>query len=112
VTLSSIVANLTGGAGANIFTISGFSGVGTLDGQGGTDTVVATNDVNFGLTATSLTRSGLGTFTLMAVETANLTGGTSANTFTVSGWAGTTNLDGAGANDAYNVTFIGSGAAS
>ncbi len=102
------VSNLTGGAGSNTFTVTGWSGTGTLDGQGSSDTVVAVNDVAaFGLTDTQLTRTGLGNLALLSVEAATLTGGALANTFTVSGWTGTANLDGAAANDTFNVTFNG-----
>src|SRR6185436_6696481 len=94
------VANLTGGGSANSFTVSGWTGTGTLDGAGGSDTVAATNDVaNFTLTDTTLDRTGTGQLTLTSIEVANLTGGGSANTFTVSGWTGTGTLDGAGGSD-------------
>jgi filamentous hemagglutinin family protein len=100
-TLSGIeVANLTGGGSANTFTVSGWTGTGTLDGLLGSDTVVAVNDLaDFPLTNASLARTGLGTLTLSGIEVANLTGGGSANTFTVSGWTGTGALDGDGATD-------------
>ena len=90
------VATLTGGAADNSFTVSGWSGTGTLDGAGGTDSVVATNDVDFTLTNTSLARTTLGALTLASIESATLTGGAANNSFTVSGWSGTGTLDGAG----------------
>ena len=71
------VANLTGGAADNSFTVSGWSGTGTLDGAGGTgDSIVAVNDVaTIDLTNTSLARATLGTLTLANIEVADLTGG-------------------------------------
>ena len=93
------VANLTGGVGANNFTVSGWTGTGTMDGLAGSDTIIAVNDVNFTLTNTSLARTGLGTLTLAGIEVANLTGGAGANSFTVSGWTGTGTLDGMGGSD-------------
>jgi hypothetical protein len=94
------VANLTGGSGANNFSVGGWSGTGTLDGAGGNDTVTATNDVaDFGLSDTSLSRTGLGALTLAGIEVANLTGGAGANTFNASGWSGTGTLDGLGGSD-------------
>ena len=88
-TLASMeAATLTGGAADNSFTVSGWSGTGTLDGAGGTDSVVATNDVDFTLTNTSLARTTLGALTLASIESATLTGGAANNSFTVSGWSG------------------------
>src|SRR5204863_429999 len=85
----------------------------TLTGSGGTDIVAVSADASYSLTSNALTVTATGfsatAVTLNTIETANLTGGTSANTFTVTGWAGTANLDGAGGNDAYNITLIGSG---
>src|SRR6185436_9349730 len=105
-TLSSIeVANLTGGGSANSFTVSGWTGTGTLDGAGGSDTGAATNDVaNCTLTDTTLDRTGTGQLPLTSIEVANLTGGGSANSFTVSGWTGTGTLDGAGGSDTVAAT--------
>ncbi len=99
-TLSGIkVANLTGGAGANSFDVSGWTGGGTLDGQGGSDTVVATDNTDFTLTNTSLARTGSTVLTLANIENANLTGGAGNNTFTVSGWTGGGTIAGGGGSD-------------
>src|SRR4029077_15293212 len=89
------IATLSAGAGNNSFTVSGWTGTGTIDGAGGSDTVIATNDANFTLTDSSLARTGAGTLSLVGFETANLTGGSGANSFTVSAWTGTGNLDAA-----------------
>jgi|GEM_PF-2410024 len=96
-------ALLTGGAAANVFTVSGWSGTGTVDGQGGSDTIVASNDVaDFTLSDTALGRTDHGSIALTGVEVAQLTGGASANAFTVSGWSGTGTLDGGVGTDAVN----------
>src|SRR6266581_2995870 len=63
-------AVLTGGGSDNTFTVSGWTGDGTLAGAGGSDAVAA-----------------------------NLTGGGSGNTFTITGWTGSGTLDGAGGSD-------------
>ena len=103
------VANLTGGAADNSFTVSGWSGTGTLDGAGGTgDSIVAVNDVaTIDLTNTSLARATLGTLTLANIEVADLTGGAGVNAFTVSSWTGSATLTGLGADDSYSITFNG-----
>ena len=97
-TLTSIeAATLTGGASNNIFTVSGWTGTAIIDGAGGTaDGIVSSNDANFVLANTSLTRSTGGTFTLSNLEGATLTGGAANNTFTVTGWTGSATIDGAG----------------
>lgn len=111
VTLASIeTADLTGGASANSFTVTGWTGNGSLTGLAGNDVVNATNDVNFTLTDTLLTRTAHGDLVLSSIDTANLTGGASANTFVVSNWTGTAaNLNGVGAGDTYTVNLMGSG---
>ena len=47
------------------------------------------------ITDVLLTRTDGASFTLVSIENAQLTGGASANTFTVSGWTRTAALDGA-----------------
>src|SRR6185503_13093653 len=91
------IANLSGGNSDNRFTVSEWSGTGTLDGAGGGDTVAAANDADFTLTDSSLARTGFGTLTLAAIENAELSGGSSANSFAVTGWSGTGAVDGAAA---------------
>ena len=75
-----------------------------VTGAGGNDTVAVTPDANFTLTDSSLAVSGAYTLNLSSVEIANLTGGGSANTFTVSGWTGTGTLNGAGGTDSVIAT--------
>ena len=104
-TLASVeTANLTGGAGVNTFTVSGWTGGGTLTGAGGTDTVTATKNNNFTLADASLATSDGMNFALVSVEFAVLVGGASVNTFTVSGWTGGGVLNGQGGFDALAVT--------
>ncbi len=101
------VANLTGGAGQNTFTVSDWSGTGTLTGGGEVDTVVAINDIaNFGLSDTQLNRTGFGTLTLDAIEVARLTGGASANAFTLSSFTGDATLSGLEGADTLNLTAV------
>jgi hypothetical protein len=101
-------ANLTGGPGNNTFDVSDWSGGGSLDGQGGNNTVVASDDGDFTLTDTSLGRSKRGTLRLESIQTAKLTGGPGDNTFNVSNWTGNATLDGKGGNNTYNYA-VGSG---
>ena len=104
ITMSGVTtANLTGGTGNDVFTISGWTGKGTLTGGAGTNSVVYTGDNNFTLTNTGLTvltgTTAVSTMTLATITVANLTGGVSANKFDVSGWTGTGTLTGGGGVD-------------
>lgn len=94
------IANLTGGSSANTFTVSNWTGEGTLDGLLGADRIVAARDVDMTLTNTELLATGFGTLTLNTVDTANLSGGAGdnllfANQFTL----GSVTLQGNGGND-------------
>src|SRR5262245_58199059 len=103
-------ANLTGDANLNRFTVSGWSALATLDGLGGFNEVVSTNDADFTLSGDTLSRSSGGVFTLGGIAKATLTGGASANTFIVSDWVGLADLDGAGGGDDYRINLaIGNG---
>ncbi|MGE5611337.1 MAG: beta strand repeat-containing protein [Bacillota bacterium] len=103
--LSSIEnAVLTGGAAANQFTISGWTGVATLAGGEGSDTVIASRDADFVLADERLTISTGGTAALSSIENAVLTGGVANNRFTVSGWTGSATLAGGDGNDAVIAT--------
>jgi Ca2+-binding RTX toxin-like protein len=93
------VANLVGGANNNTFTVSGWNGTGSLTGGGGTDTVVALRDANFTLSDTQLLASNGLTLTLTGLGIANLTGGTSNNVFTLSGWSGSGTINGSTGTD-------------
>jgi hypothetical protein len=105
-------AVLTGGPSANTFDVSGWTGTATLDGGGGLATVVSSNDADFTLSDNALTRSTGGTFTLVNIQRAVLTGGPGDNTFTVSNWSGSALLDGGDGNDTFVVNFTGRGAGS
>jgi hypothetical protein len=63
---------------------------------GGTNTVAASRAANFTLTDSLLTISGGGTFTLVNVHNANLTGGVSGSVFDVRAWTGTDTLNSLG----------------
>jgi hypothetical protein len=87
---------LTGGPSGSTFDVGGWTGSATLTGVGGTNTVVASSAANFVLTDSSLVISGGGTFALVNVHNAVLTGGTSGSTFDVRGWTGTDTLNSLG----------------
>jgi outer membrane protein OmpA-like peptidoglycan-associated protein/Ca2+-binding RTX toxin-like protein len=97
------VANLTGGAGANTFTVSGWTGSGTLSDAGSNDIVAATKNENFTLTDGSLSATDGMNLNLSSIQVANLTGGAAVNTFTVSDWSNTANINGQAGNDTYKM---------
>ena len=111
-------ALLTGGAGDNLFDITGWSGTGKLTGGAGNDTLNVTRDANMSLvTKSSLTAmtieglgSGQGLMSLTAIEVANLTGGSSNNTFTLNNWLGVGTITGGGGHDTIIVTATASAA--
>ena len=83
---------LNGGMGDD--TLRGDKGNDSLDGGTGTNTLIESGNVNF--TLTNIKLIGAGTDTLANLQVANLTGGTSSNTFTVSGWTGEGSFVGGG----------------
>ncbi len=89
--------NSLDGRGGND-TLSGGLGNDSLDGGQGANTLTefaaTPNAINFVLTSTSLT--GVGADKLLNLQTANLTGSTAKDTFTVSGWTGSGRLTGGG----------------
>jgi hypothetical protein len=87
---------LTGGPSGSTFDVGGWNGVATLTGVGGSNTVVASRAANFVLTDSSLAVSGGGTFTLVNVHNAVLTGAASGSTFDLRGWTGTDTVNSAG----------------
>ncbi|HEY9171448.1 MAG TPA: Calx-beta domain-containing protein [Verrucomicrobiae bacterium] len=94
------IVNLTGGAGANTFTLTGWTGKGSINGGGGLDTVVWAADANFILTDASLTMSlASGPVLLTSIEIARLTGGEGNNTLDASGFSGRAILTGGPGND-------------
>ena len=93
-------ATLTGGTGNNTFTVSGWTGAAIINGAGGTDTIVSSNDADFLLTNALLTRSTAGVFTLTSVERATLTGGAGNNVLDASTFTlGIVTLSGGNGND-------------
>src|SRR5262249_31378479 len=93
-------AELIGSDADNTFDVSNWREAATLNGGGGHDTVVSNKGAtwktsgNFTLSDTLLTWAQSGTFALVSIEEARLTGTARQNLFTVSGWTGTAVLDG------------------
>lgn len=83
---------LFGGTGDDILT--GDLGNDTLNGESGFNMLMETANVNFTLTNSQLT--GVGTDTLVNIQVAVLEGGSSSNSFTLSGWSGDGQLIGGG----------------
>ena len=94
------VANLTGGSGSETFTVSGWTGSGTLNGASGTDQLIAIRNTHMTLTNTSLVSAGFGTLTLAGIEAAKLTGGDDANKLIASAFTlGSVTLQGGDGDD-------------
>jgi hypothetical protein len=102
---------LAGGPGNNIFNVSGYTGAGSIFGNSGSDTLIASGAGSLSLTDHSFSRSSGGTLALTAIQNAVLTATSGGATFNVSGWSGLDTLNGMGNGDLFNVTFEGSGAA-
>ena len=86
-------ANLTDTAGGNTFTVSGWTGSGSLTDSASTaDTVTASKSASFTLANTSLSSTDGMTLGLSGITTANLAATSSGKTFTVSGWTGSGSL--------------------
>lgn len=97
-------AELTGGAGNNTFTVSGWTGDGRLTGGGGIDTLVKSKNANFELSDEQLSTSDGMDLVLDGFSVANLTGGGSANVFLVSAWHGTGTINGSSGTDRIEAT--------
>jgi Ca2+-binding RTX toxin-like protein len=113
---------VTGGASANAIDVSAFSGVVSVDGQGGndvitlsgssaadnavggggTDTIVLSTDATT-FTITNSTLVANGTDTIDGFEVAQLSGGPGNNTFNASAFTGSATLTGNSGDD----TFVG-----
>jgi Ca2+-binding RTX toxin-like protein len=93
------------GSGAGTVDVSGFTGNASLTGNGVSgphgDTLVSTNDADFTLSDTLLTRSGSSSasIALSGFSAGWLTGGAGANTLDASGFSGSATLDGGAGND-------------
>ena len=92
-------ADLTGGAGNNTFTVTGWTGQATLAGGGGADRVVAVADANFNLSDTLLAISTGASFALSGITEARLTGGVRANRLDAHLFTGRTTLNGGNGAD-------------
>ena len=101
---------VSGGAGSDAFVVGGTSaaaaratsaikGALMLEGGAGTNSIAVTADVNFTLTDQSLQLSNGELIGLSGIQQAILTGGTTDNTFDVSGWTGSATLTGGGGLD-------------
>ena len=100
-TLSSFEnAKLSGAGNNNSFTVTGWTGGGSLTGGGGSDTVIATKNVaTIALSDGSLaTADGL-SLALGGIGTASLTGGNTNNAFDLTGWTGAATLAAGGGTD-------------
>ena len=87
---------LTGNSLSNTFTITG--GGNSIDGDAGTNTVVATANADFTLTNVALT-IGPNTGTLANIQVAKLTTGPDGHTLNAAGFSGATVLIGGAGND-------------
>lgn len=85
---------LLGMGGDDLF--HGGPGFDTLAGGDGTDTLVESGNLSFTLNDANLFKSDGQIEALISIENAQLTGGVSANTFTLTGWTGSATLDGGG----------------
>ncbi len=102
-------ATLVGGPSDNAFDVSGWTGYASIDGAGGTDTVISSNDTNFVLTADALQRADGAVFGLAGIENVRLFGGVGANAFVVDDWNGRVELDGGEGGDDYTISLDGQG---
>jgi hypothetical protein len=80
-----------------------FSSLTLQGGAGSSSQVVVSDDADFTLTDTALTRSTGGTITLDNIARAQLTGGASGNHFHVLNWSGTAELVGLDNSNTYQI---------
>ncbi len=97
------IANLVGALPGTAFTVSGWTGSGSLiSGAAGISkaqgVVTASKDAGYTLTDGSLSSTDGMSLRLKGITTANLAATTVGNTFTVGGWTGTGVLTGGGGN--------------
>lgn len=90
---------LVGGNGNESFNITQFTKSLILSGGMGVDTLIATNDVDYSLTDSSLRRTDSPLLQHSAFENAQLSGGGSGNRFTLTGWTKTATVYGNGGTD-------------
>ena len=89
-------ASLTNTTGGRTFTVSGWTGSGSItDTAGSKDTVIASKNAGFTLSNTSLSSTDGMLLALSGLATAKLTdSGSGGNTFNVAGWTGAATLEG------------------
>ncbi len=91
---------INGGPENDSFDVSGYSaGNVTINGGGGSDTIASTDDTNFTLTNTTLTRATGANFSLNGITNAVLNSETTDNTFDVTHFTGNATLTGGGGVD-------------
>jgi hypothetical protein len=87
------VANLVGsGATYNNFSVSGWTGTGSLTAPNGNGTLTASKNANFNLTNTSLQTSDGMSLALSGIRVANLSGTGHDNIMSIGPWTGTGSL--------------------
>jgi len=91
-------AELAGGSSANLFTLTGWSGTGRVEGGGNFDTIVAAADLDLTLADTSL-MIGASVIQLQSVEAAVLSGGPAGNLIDASSFTGSTVINGGDGDD-------------
>jgi Ca2+-binding RTX toxin-like protein len=91
--------NVTGGAGNNNFTLAGWSGGTSLNGAGGNDTVITTDNAATTTLTNAQLRAGTKTYNLAQIESARLTGGAANNFLDASAFTGIVTLSGLGGDD-------------
>lgn len=92
-------ATLHGNSSANTFNLSHWTKTATVNGAGGHDKLVASGNMNFTLSDSTLTRSSAGTITLSSIDQAELVGGAGNNTISAANFTGEVKLDGGSGND-------------
>ena len=85
-------AVLTSGTTDDTFDVSGWTGLATLIGGGGNDTLLSYDDGSQTLTDTSFVRSAGGVFTLVGITAADLTSGPGNDLLDASGFSGSASL--------------------
>jgi len=89
-------ANLTGGAGNNTFTVSAWTGTGSLTGGGGSDSAVATKGLNLQITDSVFQSTDHMNLALSGIQNANVTASAGHLLFDASGFTGTLHASGGG----------------
>lgn len=91
---------LTGRASDNVFTISQWTGAGSIDGGAGLNRLVVSRDApKITLSTSRIIVTDGASMSLKNVDTATLSGGPSANTIDARSFSGTTEIDGLEGND-------------